>query len=91
MIIVVCDNFNLLISCSLQFKQDDTDGTCLGPSGFSECGDATLWKIRRRQAIFPRRRKQTGQTGATVEVKGKMDFLSTFYVGRTSPFFANII
>lgn len=28
--------------------QDDTDGRCLGPDGFSECGDATLWKIRRR-------------------------------------------
>lgn len=28
--------------------QDDTDGRCLGPAGFSDCGDATLWKIRRR-------------------------------------------
>jgi len=28
--------------------QDDTDGKCLGPAGFSDCGDATLWKIRRR-------------------------------------------
>jgi len=28
--------------------QDDTDGKCLGPTGFSECGDATLWLLRRR-------------------------------------------
>lgn len=29
--------------------QDNTDGMCLGPGGgFSECGDATLWRIRRR-------------------------------------------
>ncbi len=29
--------------------QDNTDGLCLGPGGgFSECGDATLWRIRRR-------------------------------------------
>lgn len=66
--------------------QDDTDGTCLGPSGFSECGDATLWKIRRRQAIFPRRRKQTGQTGATVEVKGAPNkgFLAFFQWNSSS-------
>ncbi len=31
--------------------KDDTDGRCLGPDGFSECGDATLWKIRRRPSI----------------------------------------
>jgi len=29
--------------------QDDSDGKCLGPAGFSDCGDATLWKIRRRK------------------------------------------
>jgi len=28
--------------------QDDTDGRCLGPTGFSECGDATLWLVKRR-------------------------------------------
>jgi len=28
--------------------QDNADGKCLGPGGFSECGDATLWRIRRR-------------------------------------------
>lgn len=28
--------------------QDDIDGTCFGPAGFSECGDATLWHVRRR-------------------------------------------
>ena len=29
--------------------QDNTDGMCLGPDGgFSECGDATLWKVKRR-------------------------------------------
>jgi len=29
--------------------QDNTDGQCLGPSGgFSDCGDATLWRVRRR-------------------------------------------
>lgn len=29
--------------------QDNADGQCLGPSGgFSDCGDATLWRVRRR-------------------------------------------
>lgn len=28
--------------------QDDTDGRCLGPTGFSECGDATLWLVKRK-------------------------------------------
>ncbi|EED94961.1 predicted protein [Thalassiosira pseudonana CCMP1335] len=28
--------------------QDNADGKCLSPSGFSECGDATLWRVRRR-------------------------------------------
>lgn len=30
--------------------QDDADGKCMGPGGFSECGDATLWLVRRRPA-----------------------------------------
>lgn len=57
--------------------QDDTDGTCLGPSGFSECGDATLWKIRRRPAQYPstgssksrrsRRRRRKAKTSATLK------------------------
>lgn len=29
--------------------QDNADGKCLGPAGFSECGDATLWLVRRRK------------------------------------------
>ena len=29
--------------------QDNEDGRCLGPSGeFGECGDATLWRVKRR-------------------------------------------
>lgn len=29
--------------------QDNIDGLCLGPNGgFSECGDSTLWRIKRR-------------------------------------------
>jgi hypothetical protein len=29
--------------------QDNNDGLCLGPNGgFSDCGDATLWRVRRR-------------------------------------------
>jgi len=29
--------------------QDNDDGKCLGPSGeFGECGDATLWRVKRR-------------------------------------------
>jgi len=28
--------------------QDNFDGLCLGPGGFSECGDATLWRLKRR-------------------------------------------
>jgi len=27
---------------------DESDGQCLGPEGFSECGDATLWMIKTR-------------------------------------------
>lgn len=27
--------------------QDDSDGMCFGPGGFSECGDATLWLVRK--------------------------------------------
>ena len=27
-------------------SQDDTDGLCLGPVGFSECSDTTLWYVR---------------------------------------------
>lgn len=33
--------------------QDSTDGTCLGPIGFSECGDATLW------LLLPKQRKDS--------------------------------
>mmetsp|Transcript_25138 Transcript_25138/g.54874 ORF Transcript_25138/g.54874 Transcript_25138/m.54874 type:complete len:1075 (-) Transcript_25138:129-3353(-) len=29
--------------------QDDSDGMCFGPGGFSECGDATLWLVRKRK------------------------------------------
>jgi hypothetical protein len=28
--------------------QDDSDGKCFGPAGFSECGDATLWHVRQQ-------------------------------------------
>jgi len=31
--------------------QDELDGKCLGPMGFSECGDATLWILRRRNPL----------------------------------------
>jgi len=50
--------------------KDDTDGTCLGPSGFSECGDATLWKIRRRPVIFPAKKRKRNAK-ALMEVQGK--------------------
>mmetsp|Transcript_8848 Transcript_8848/g.11761 ORF Transcript_8848/g.11761 Transcript_8848/m.11761 type:complete len:743 (+) Transcript_8848:533-2761(+) len=42
--------------------QDDTDGKCLGPDGFSECGDATLWHVRRRK--YP-----SGRKGASEQVE----------------------
>jgi len=29
--------------------QDDVDGKCLGPMGFAECGDTTVWLIRRKK------------------------------------------
>lgn len=29
--------------------QDDADGKCFGPGGFSDCGDATLWLVRKRK------------------------------------------
>lgn len=47
--------------------QDDADGQCLGPGGgFSECGDATLWRVRRkpltrRQSREKRYRARHGQ------------------------------
>ena len=38
--------------------QDDTDGTCLGPGGtFGQCGDASLWLVRKRRR---RRRRDDG-------------------------------
>jgi hypothetical protein len=46
--------------------QDDVDGTCFRPAGFSECGDATLWHVRRRPQfkrrlwLFPRQEKDWG-------------------------------
>lgn len=60
--------------------QDDTDGKCLGPAGFSECGDATLWKIRRR----PRKAdaKCTSENGAG-EKCPRNRFFSFFRKKRT--------
>jgi hypothetical protein len=38
--------------------QDNTDGMCLGPGGgFSECGDATLWRIVRRKSSLNKQRQ----------------------------------
>ena len=39
--------------CECECVQDDVDGKCLGPTGFSECGDATLWRVRRKPASPP--------------------------------------
>jgi len=60
--------------------QDDTDGTCLGPSGFSECGDSTLWKIRRRPAIQSKKskRRQQGQSRMDVVDDPERGLLSMF-------------
>lgn len=63
--------FDSLSTNDLKLVQDDTDGTCLGPSGFSECGDATLWKIRRRPVIFPEK-IQKRHKRAKMEVQGKI-------------------
>ena len=41
--------------------QDDVDGKCFGPGGFSECGDATLWLVRKRSS---RRRQLHGGSDA---------------------------
>jgi len=56
--------------------QDDTDGTCLGPAGFSECGDATLWKIRRR-IVRNTNKKCKSEHGKTKNCphKGPLSFL----------------
>ena len=41
--------------------QDDTDGLCLGPGGtFGQCGDASLWLVRKR------RRRRRGRDGRSV-------------------------
>ena len=37
--------------------QDSMDGTCLGPIGFSECGDATLWRLLPKQRKDHKRKK----------------------------------
>ena len=43
--------------------QDNTDGLCLGPGGgFSECGDATLWRIRRRPLTKRQLRERKDKT-----------------------------
>lgn len=46
--------------------QDNADGKCLGPAGFSECGDATLWLVRRRK----RSGKSSPVESENVEEKG---------------------
>jgi len=51
--------------------QDDTDGKCLGPAGFSDCGDATLWKIRRR----PLRNRNNKCTTTSCPRGGPFSFL----------------
>lgn len=43
--------------------QDDADGKCMGPGGFSECGDATLWLVRRKPA-----RRKKGRRGVLASV-----------------------
>jgi len=50
--------------------QDDTDAKCLGPAGFSECGETTLWTIRRRPVA--RSKKNNGAAG-----NGPLSFLSS--------------
>lgn len=51
--------------------QDSQDGKCLGPSGgFSECGDATLWFILRRDT--QRKSLRMGPFGVE-EVAGRVD------------------
>jgi len=45
---------NMLLAEPYWF-QDDVDGKCFGPEGFSECGDATLWLLRRRRQRQPRK------------------------------------
>lgn len=56
--------------------QDDSDGKCLGPAGFSECGDATLWTIRRRKARNNIRKCDTGHgVNKNCRRKGLLSFL----------------
>lgn len=53
--------------------QDDVDGKCFGPAGFSECGDATLWLLRqdqpssKRRILFPTK-KQTPSGGLALQL-----------------------
>lgn len=60
-------------------QQDDTDGTCLGPSGFSECGDSTLWKIRRRLAIHTKGGLRRKRGKSNMDITGEIDGAITDY------------
>jgi hypothetical protein len=48
----------LILSCS--YYQAESDGLCLTPTGFSSCGDATLWYVRsgHHQTLGKRRRRK---------------------------------
>ena len=50
--------------------QDDNDGMCLGPGGtFGQCGDASLWLVRKRR----RRRRRGGRSILSRLVKDRDD------------------
>lgn len=53
--------------------QDESDGMCLGPDGFSECGDATLWLLRRRPVTKRRRRRNKNQALPDAGMNGDSD------------------
>jgi len=54
--------------------QDNVDGQCLGPDGgFSECGDATLWRVRRKPLTKRQLREKRYKTRHTQRLQEKKE------------------
>jgi len=71
--IQVGDDGNLeILDGDVYWLQDDTDGRCLGPTGFSECGDTTLWLLQREKINSKKRKgeKREGEKREGEERKG---------------------
>ena len=67
---MLCCLYSLMSSMMNEMK-DDTDRKCLGPTGFSECGDATLWMLRRRSTNY-------NKNGSKAKIRSVGGILSRF-------------